>query len=965
MKPHSRSPFARASASLLLAVSALFARGCSSSETVPSPGSSEGAATVEDTSHALSSTEPACITAPADAVFPANTTGRSALSNRRYHHPGCYRGYLIDIENYSSRGTLLAYAGATPTTQTQCERSRIFFHVWRKNPDGTATHIGNRSRAGRWVQRADGTERCVPASIVVDDVVSEYVPGGNYRIAVRADDRTESDTRREIYVETFGRSLALPPTTGFDDMQAIGALERAITALPSGSVHPALQGQFDERTSPTGQVFCRWMELELSLLRVGGRSYLQTGVTPTTLTQRTRALESTHEALCGANPSVSAFQTAVLEQLRSLRAMAAEIQRSAGVSARDAAELLRKIPELNFARIFRGCEGDPSELAEFLLDGTVPADLVGADVLLRNCAGSASQIGERLGIGGRLARSDAAAGAEIRQCLQDAIDEEFQSDECAGGDPRAAGAPDREPPAIENPCPPDAADVCTEEQNETREAVEAWLDATSHIDAAEAVSAGLSAGGYILQGSAAYLTYLAAVDPEPTTKAGLTVTAAAIGVTAFVVAGLDAVVESFSKHVLQEREEEAYRTLCSRPGVNCGDDDKRCLAFDLNPGTSGVQDGEFAFYVGVESEKQLTFLDRIEHCLCQGLEPDYFNALTVTTGNAPAFGGRSAFCPNEDDQIAHECYADPFGGWSGAPGPTDEPDPRCVEKLAPSQKDRDALLAQLCEYVRPDCDGAAYLVEDGQCGCAADVRPGDPVVLPGCQEAIRCEDSVPDARTCKCQPLDAGGGPCFGGGLSGYLVARPSDLVVSRVPRLGDTNWLMVENGTTSVVTPAFQGREVADRTTIEVEVLLPETLPPSGYKGQGQLLCSNPANNVFNRHIATQEFRTLPLGTATVLEYPLDAELQRACWGNGDTEVRLEWKPTTDAAAPERTGFSDILGGLLTPPVRPPCVTPIPRPDPGPLPVYPGVTDLLRGDRPIDWRLSDFPRAARVFELR
>src|SRR4029079_2644896 len=168
---------------------------------VTAVGCNNGAPATGTTQGELASTEQ-CGTLAADAVLKG---GGAVRSSATYGRSQCFDGYLVDINNYSARyteGTRVPYGRIAPTTQAACENIEVRAYIFKKNSDGTAPFMTNKIQRGVWLTDvSSGVGRCSTPSILLERDIPGYVPGGSYRLALRAAQR-DPYVRQEVYVET-------------------------------------------------------------------------------------------------------------------------------------------------------------------------------------------------------------------------------------------------------------------------------------------------------------------------------------------------------------------------------------------------------------------------------------------------------------------------------------------------------------------------------------------------------------------------------------------------------------------------------------------------------------------------------------------------------------------------------------------------------------------------------------------
>jgi len=145
-----------------------------------------------------------CDTVPPQKVL---NRGGEFTSPRSYNPAGCPDAYLVTLNNYGGEnnlGTFVGWGDAEPTTKGECERTRFAVIVWRLRSSGNVL-LGHRSENGAWTTSPGGVQYCETPYLNIDDEISGYAYGGDYRIGMRAQLNTTDGTsysKRKIYFGT-------------------------------------------------------------------------------------------------------------------------------------------------------------------------------------------------------------------------------------------------------------------------------------------------------------------------------------------------------------------------------------------------------------------------------------------------------------------------------------------------------------------------------------------------------------------------------------------------------------------------------------------------------------------------------------------------------------------------------------------------------------------------------------------
>jgi hypothetical protein len=310
--------------------------------------------------------------------------------------------------------------------------------------------------------------------------------------------------------------------------------------------------------------------------------------------------------------------------------------------------------------------------------------------------------------------------------------------------------------------------------------------------------------------------------------------------------------------------------------------------------------------------------DRVNECLCQAL------------------GGRvPGTCGDATERQKQDCLANPLG-------PDDGPRSECVRLMRPAQIDRKAIEARLCTLFRPNCDVGrkALITETGSCGCATGTGQPGSVLTPHCAAVVDCADgSMLDARTCLCQPLNAGGTPFIEpkgcsvnvagapGGLDQWLLSSTTAVSLDRKPlQIGGVTQvkdsLSFAPGSVAAAMPVFRTEEwLTKGTSVVADVAIPQAMPASGKRGFAQAHLT--IGKTFSDFVGKTDLTTLSPGVQR-LTFPLPSTA-RSLLQQAGKDVRLTFVLQTEATAPARTNlvsFGFDGAPLPTPGPSPTCPT-------------------------------------------
>jgi hypothetical protein len=177
-----------------------------------------------DQAESVGSTSEAIGSSCSIAVADATATGGAATaitSPTTYNNPGCYRGYVVDIERYASRytdtcwqgrdaQTVLAWADAMPTTQASCEGASLVVELFKRVTTETSgvmerswEYEGRQTVRGTWTAPTPGAFLDL-SGCSLSLPITGFVPNETYRLALTA--RASNATTRAFTLSSMEKS---------------------------------------------------------------------------------------------------------------------------------------------------------------------------------------------------------------------------------------------------------------------------------------------------------------------------------------------------------------------------------------------------------------------------------------------------------------------------------------------------------------------------------------------------------------------------------------------------------------------------------------------------------------------------------------------------------------------------------------------------------------------------------------
>jgi len=934
---------------------------------------SGGGGPTETVEAALSSGEQ-CGTLSPDATL---NGGGAVRSSTVYGRSQCFDGYLVDLNNYSPRyteGTRVTYGRVAPTTQAACENIEVRAYIWRKNSNGTATYMTNQVKRGVWLtDSVSGVGRCSTPSILLERDIPGYAPGGSYRLALRGAQITPY-VRQEVYVETQMPYIPVAPAHALDSLAVV---QENLHSQIGSSIDPVIQTVYSTPGSARANIECRMMQLEVSALKVMEPQFVRAGASSATVALRTSTVDAVYQGHCvRRDDTIQQFQTRVSAELDALLAMQGEIAGAIRSSFGEAAEVMASIWHTELSRIQIGCGMVTNELLAFLETGAVPSGITGSNVLLRNCAGTPSATQSALGIAGR-----PAIGATLRSCIVNSFNgPKLASKSACHEDPRAEGS--ASPPAGGglDECKTSASSTAciqkllgvTAPDPKTKEAFEhiekldkAYFEAMLNVTLAEERAAQLSfsAAEHTLASAklneqanlvnleaqlmaAAALIDAATADPDAAADAAmmviLSVDAALLGVeaadenTKAAQDGLQAAkINRDEIPALKDKEDKSKAALCKEapatPGcVPIDDPRKQCPEWEMESGPVWVN--------SEDTKQEMNMADRIEQCTCEAIK----SISGSFTRNGVAM---QISCESDSEKTKNAC----IGGLASMPNPDS-----CWDFMQPSETDRDALRADMCNHILCPADNIGVVV-DKVCRCFSgptDAQLATTCNFNGAAGSLRCgEDAglVCDALGARCVGYDAGRKPLATpgcriptgvqlGGRNEWGILNASDVFAATFPSrpsIVDRDVFMVKQGFISMAAPEINTNMYSQiGNALRVSVLGPDVVP-TGDRGSLQLYCSNTKLNISNAFCGQKEFTNIVGGQLNSFDFALPSACT-ACIGDGTTNFRWGLGFRTPTNQTTRAGLAGFQWtGTMTnrPNVVPGCdpepVDPSPSIDP------------------------------------
>jgi hypothetical protein len=921
-------------------------------------------------------------TCASDAAVVAITSVGQTRSGTSYGTATCNKGYVVDVNRYAPpdrTGTVVAYSGPNTNDAAVCASTRVEANVFRRTPGSTSyAPLLNRrgfvgaTKNGRMGVTTSGARICQRPHLVLDLEFPDYLAGADYRLVIRSE-RIVDGTRE------FRETTLVTPQPSDTPSSELAEMRR----LPNAFVMASLLLRAKSVSAESRALGCRTSLVTLKLLERVAPALTALGVTTNTAEGYAPAVRSVHEAFCGSAFGTSGFDAAFRAAVRTLATRHTEIvdQAAAHLAADHevAAGLVDRFLSDVSLDMMRECAAESSALAGFLFGGNAlgaPLEDAVEDNLFVACSGSgaATRASER----GRAVAQALASGTGLagtfRRCINDVMSKEFRN-ECS--DPRAdveTGLPAQTIERCMQLETPDAQDGCIRAAQEWKE----------HRDDVEEEEAGEPVDGYASCQGLKDIELVLCEDAQTRLDSAAVPGAQEIQRTrGFADAagggGFWTAVKTFFRVVTKpflppmnlslaeiplragagalqgvtRVQEGELRKLCNiRPTHDkCQDleildrNTERCLGETFG-------DRSVSYPVSDGGESAMTVFDRMDGCYCEYL-------------GRPVFGQD---CMSADERRRQDCLSNPWGN-------NDGPRPECLRYLRDvSGLDVSALLGSMCEYERPNCDGASYIEADDTCGCWRVNVDSDPQALCQNANAINCgPDSIFDQRSCGCQPFDSGKNPwgndplCRNdprfspGGRDGFITLNPNDLLTNRFYDLeghDSIDFHMVRaGGLVPVAGPALYTNAFENLgNRLELEIKMPNAVGPSGYRGAAQVYCTS--ENVKNRLLDQRELAGLELGGIHTLGFELTPEDLELCAGT-DGAWRFEFAINSDARTVQRVGIGDVRFAGNVVPVDSPlnrCPTPDPGPDLAPFTppilVHPELLDAIA--IPSIWTFSN-----------
>jgi hypothetical protein len=678
--------------------------------------------------------------------------------------------------------------------------------------------------------------------------------------------------------------------------------------------------------------------------------------------------------------TIQQFQTRVSDELDALMAMQGEIAGAIGASFGEAAELMGAIWHTELARIQSGCGSSPNEVLGFLETGAVPAGMTGANVLLRSCAGTPSATQTALGLAGR-----PNIGATLKSCIVNSFNgpklaskspchEDPRADGAGAGGDAGGGFPECQTSASSAACiqrllgvsPPSAQ--MKQQMEHIQRLDNAYMEAVINVSRAEERSAqlameaaqtGLESAKVSKQAALVNLearllavsavVELAAGNPLGAMEDQTMVLILDVDAALLSLESADANVKSAQENVdilklntqeipaLKDKEEKSKAAVCkdapSMPGcVPIDDPRKQCPEWEMASGPIWVD--------SADTLQEMNMADRIEQCTCEAIK----SIAGSFTRNGVAM---TVTCESDSEKTKNACV----GGVASMPNPE-----TCWDFMQPSEVDRDALSADMCEHMLCPPDDIGVVVNK-VCKCLhapTDATLASTCNFNGAAGSLRCGADaglVCDALGARCVGYDAGRNPLGKpncriptgiqlGGRNEWGFLNPTDVFTATFPSrptIVDRDIFMVKPGFISMVAPEITANQYAQiGNAVRVSVLGPDVVP-TGDRGSLQLLCSNTKLNISNAFCGQKEFTNIVAGQLNNFDFALPSACT-ACIGDGTTGYRLGFGFRTPVNQTTRAGLAGFQWtGTLTnrQNVLPSC-------DPAPVDPSPSVDPVL-----------------------
>jgi hypothetical protein len=863
--------------------------------------------------------EAACATVAPIATL---TGGGGLLTNASYNPATCPSTYILNINDYATRydlGTFVMYNGTAPADAATCARTRLSVHAYRRG-SGTPALLGTAVSNGKWQVDHRGNGVCMVPRIRVDNAINGYVANNSldYRLAIRAELRAASGSsfeRKEIALSTLERT---------DVVARRQELRTTLATMPPGHVEPRINQLFAGRSQTRGLTTCRSNQLARTLYTFSKPSFIKAGASAAQVDSLVASIGSMHTALCQTGGTVSSLQTSAKSYLDARDAVEAAIASRSGASLpatlgprEVATDLISQVLMMDLGRLVGNCSVSHTAVFNYLASGTLPAGVSDLRLLLGSCSRTASEgaaeVAARLGVGGT--RTATNTQAAIRACLAPLGQDGTAKDVC--NDPRAAdpatdtgGRTNIDPNACQifaggtTPVPCDQQGIDDTEQDiAVIEAYEAGREHERQKQTPAPVNPAPEAGKAPEAEETPWGTVVERLFDE-----------------------LPSVVFGPAVILLDLADEWNLIPNGQKPKCPNPPDCTAYCAADFAPtGYYGVtNDVNFG-----ASPRQQNKFDRMLHCLCEAMEPEYRNPAATTFAVSGA-------CPTQIDQLRQDCLGNPFG-------PDDAPRPECLSLLDPGERDNDTWGSRICQFALCPAgqSGEAFLQEDGTCGCGTPQRPLGDIGSVGCAwrgEVSYCiEESAPNCLCtnptygaipfgndplCRLQPT------AFPGTLDSWVVSHPN---LTNVSRIANEDFLTYRTGTVSqlsAMSPMIYRNTLPNiGTTLRSRTVISRSRPASTNLDL-QLYCTNAGNNLFHGFMGSCRMNAQTPEVPAWCDITLNTGLRNQCL-NGAFAFDFTVQAPTSYKGFIGVGRFEFGGTLETTPaaqLRPTC----PAPDPG-----------------------------------
>jgi hypothetical protein len=925
------------------------------------------------TAYAALSPDPACATAPRARLMTG--PGQWVTPDANYGHSTCARGYLVDFDRYpTNTNSIVAYAGAVPTNQFDCERSQVAAYVWHRTSSGS-TFIGSATASGTWGPDIRGVNHCAPPVMNIEKAIPGFRGDGtkNYRIGLRARLRDVANNN-DVY-QKFGFATAdVTPQTAkglLQDLLDLGA--RARSEQLSGVMNPIIQSVFSRKGRYAVDVHCRQLQLERAVVRFGRQALLRAGGSPGGTLEMTGGLDQMSTGLCTSAGTIDDLRTGLLRYIAGIDATRATI-RTRLSNAPDPDQLtaatIGGVFEQAYGLLGANCGLNPDALLGYLYDGALPTGITADQLIFGSCrslapdpAGIAAALGFGSPFGGE---SDATARNKFQACMADSAG----TDRC--NDPRAQDAPAATPATTQDKCwikaenracnatEQAAYDKGKEDEKKARATgnqmqVQGNQTAPTPPNPA-AAQTGVTWFGQMIDGAWGLLTY--ATIPAGAWAAsqniffdGTTLRYIATGAELTTLEGALLASAWFAAYVIPTKYgiEQCIASAACHEAVkrNCVDTlGGPQVCPDHRPGPGNQYCGSEFENVGGFYEtdgppgqtNQFTKADRFNHCMCEFLD-DSYSGVTGASGFAPLG------CPTKAERKRQDCLQNPIDELG-------RPRRECLSLLSPPGDVR-VWQTRLCEKINCGQGLIKQTSADGSCACVQP-PPSDPAKGLPCTAGTRqfCDDL--GVTQCTCLPNDSGSAPMgdnpfcayrmdaasWPGSLDAFMVRNVGDATVHKQdannrfvmikPTQSAVSPIMYRNSLPAVPAPggaspakwrvkALVSRAPIGSSNIDLQMYVTSFGLPAG---------KQPLTHDFMGQV---RLNNLPAGVPTDVDIPLNQNLiERAFSGTG---WRVEYTVQTPVEYARFVGVGPqaLIGTTIATPIAsraPDC--PRPAPDNG-----------------------------------